>query len=123
MANQKIQFVLTGFSDFTGSRVFAFEGVAADRSRSPYTVTADLAMARRYGITLQELPLLCRVILDQRHEDGRAVAFTYGEAEMCLYAKDRAAAKQRKPAKRPPTTGTVGSAWRGPFQQPGSGPR
>ena len=42
----KMQFVLTGFTQDLGCRVFAFEGIAVDRMRTPFTVRADLALIR-----------------------------------------------------------------------------
>ena len=74
-----MQFVLKGFSEEMGFRIFAFDGIAADRTHVKYTGKADLALTRNYGIRLQELPLLCRALLDghQRAEDERA--FTYTE--------------------------------------------
>lgn len=113
----KMQFVLTGFNEIQGARVFAFEGVASDRSRTPYTVTTNLAMSRQYGIRLQELPLLCRSILEQAYADSDEHTFNYAEADMRQYAESAAAraaaARARKPPKRPLTENT-GSAWREP---------
>ncbi len=61
-----MQFVLSGFTQEMGFRVFRFEGVAADRprTRTVFTVRAERALIRRYGIQIQELPLLCRGLLD-----------------------------------------------------------
>ena len=106
MENPKVLFVLKGFSEVTGCRVFAFEGVAADRSRTDFTVKTDLALARRYGIRLQELPLLCKAVLERKIEgDADTRTFTYSEADMGQYADSAAArveaAKNRKPARRP----------------------
>lgn len=42
-----MQFVLTGFIPDTGFRVFAFDGIAEDRSRTGFTVRTDLALIRR----------------------------------------------------------------------------
>jgi hypothetical protein len=99
MDSQKRQFVLTGFKDAAGFRIFAFERVAADRTRTAFTVKTDLALTRRYGIRLQELPLLCREILDRRGEDDDK-ALTYTEEDMCHHADcaaaRSAAAKQRR---------------------------
>lgn len=118
MENPKVQFVLKGFSEVTGCRVFAFEGVNADRSRTDFTVKTDLALARRYGIRLQELPLLCKAILERKYEGDTALrTFTYTEADMGQYADSAAArveaAKNRKPARRP-ATANLGTAWRVP---------
>jgi hypothetical protein len=113
----KLHFILRGFSQVMGSRVFAFEGVAADWTRTPFTVRTDLALTRRYGIRLQELPLLCRAVLERCHEGEENREFAYTEEDMRLYADcaaaRAAAAKQRKPPRRPAPE-HVGTAWRVP---------
>jgi hypothetical protein len=114
----KMQFVLTGFTQDLGCRVFAFEGIAADRMRTAFTVRADLAMTRRYGIQIQELPLLCRSLLERRDEASETQALTFTEDEMRTCATARAAAKdeaahRRKPPRRPSPEG-LGAAWRAP---------
>ena len=114
-----MHFVLNGFSEERGFRVFEFHGIAADhvRARKPFTVRADVALARRYGIRLQELPLLCRSVLERGHE-GRDL--TYTEADMRLHAEhvvvQEEAAKHSKPPRRPVST-RVGSAWRNPVSR------
>jgi hypothetical protein len=99
-------FVLNGFTADMGSRVFVFESIQADRSRShiPLTVTVDLALARKYGIRLQDLPLLCRSVLERGHDDEKKRAYTYTEEEMRLHAEGVAdreeAARHTKPPRR-----------------------
>lgn len=115
-----MQFILTGFTQDMGFRVFAFERTSEDRVRTRYTVRADLALIRRYGIRVQELPLLCRSLLERRDSGDQPRALTFTEDEMSLHAKDcamarEAAAQKRKPPRRPPSE-NVGNAWRG--QQP-----
>jgi hypothetical protein len=111
------QFILKGFTEVTGFRIFAFEGIAADRTRTAYTVGTDLALTRRYGIRLQELPLLCRAVLEHRLEGEEQRAFTYTEEHMSVYADCAAAraeaAKHRKPSRRP-TTDPTATPWRAP---------
>jgi hypothetical protein len=113
----KLQFVLKGFTEMQGFRVFAFEGIAADRTRSIFTVRANLALSRRYGIQLQELPLLCRAVLDRSSDGEEKRAFAYDEEDMRVHAATAAAkaiaAKQRK-MPRKPVTERVGAAWRSP---------
>jgi len=112
----KIQYILTGFTHDVGFRVFAFECIGEDRIRTAYSVRADLALTRKYGIRVQELPLLCRSVLEQRDASDTEHAFTYTEAAMCLRANVRAAEaaeQKRKPPRRPPSE-RVGAAWRGP---------
>ena len=102
-----MQFILKGFSQVRGFRVFAFEGVAVDRTRTLFTVGTDLALTQRYGIRLQELPLLCRAVLERCREGEESRAFTYTEEDMRLYAECVAAreeaARKRRPPRRPAT--------------------
>lgn len=100
-----MHFVLTGFTPDNGFRVFNFEGILEDRSRVRFTVRADLGLAQRYGILIQDLPLLCRVLLEQRDESDSARALIFSEEKMRTDANDRAAeretAKMKKAARRP----------------------
>jgi hypothetical protein len=113
-----MQYILTGFSQDQGFRVFAYERIGDDRLRTRFTVRADLSLIRKYGIRLQELPLMCRGLLDRRvdGEAERTLIFTEDEmgayAKNCLAVRDAAAAK-RKPPRRPPSE-NIGAAWRAP---------
>jgi hypothetical protein len=116
-----MQFILTGFTQDREFRVFAFEGIAADRVRTPFTVRADLALSRTYGIRLQELPLMCRGILERREEGEIGEiqnALTFTEEAMRLHASNcvaaRALAAQKKKAPRRPANEANGAAWRSP---------
>jgi len=104
-----MQYVLSGFSHEMGFRVFSFEGVGKDHARTEYNVKADLAAIRRYGIRVQELPLLCRAILERRGEDDERRTFTYTEAEMSLHA-NVCAAQALTQRKRPPRRSFVHDA-------------
>lgn len=110
MAETKVQYVLTGFREDQGSRVYSFDGIGADRTRTAYTVAIDLALSRRYGIRLQELPLLCRAVLERPHEDEGQRAYRYTEADMSRFAGEAAARQEAarkkappRPAQRPPS--------------------
>jgi len=110
-----MQYVLTGFTHDVGFRVFAFQGIGEDRVRTDYSVRADLALSRKYGIRVQELPLLCRRILEQHDESDSQRAFTYTEAAMRLradFCAAEAAAQKRKSPRRPANQ-NPGAAWRG----------
>jgi hypothetical protein len=118
-----MQFILTGFTQDTGFRVFAFEGVAIGQIRTVFTVRADLALSRRYGIAMQELPLLCRSLLDRQGEGGEqnvsekhALTFTEEQMRACAdkRAADRALAALKRKAPRRPVVENAGAAWRGP---------
>lgn len=112
----QVQFILTGFTQHMGFRVFAFERIGDDRIRTKCTVRADLALIRGYGIRIQELPLLCRSLLDRDDKGCGMQSFTFGEEEMRACANERAiardaAASKRKPPHKPPSE-NLGAVWR-----------
>jgi hypothetical protein len=61
-------FILLGFSQEDNIRHYSFERIAADGKRTEFTVHADLPLARKFNIKLQELPLMCRQILAAQPE-------------------------------------------------------
>src|SRR5229473_1807219 len=95
-----MQFVLTGFTPGTGLRVFEFEGIGADRTRTEFTVRTDLSLIRRYGIRVQELPLLCRGLLERHDETEQERAWIFTEDEMRLYASNCAAERDAAQKKK-----------------------
>ncbi len=95
-----MQFILTGFTHDLGYRVFAFDRLAEDRTRTQCTVRADLALIRRYGIQIQDLPLLCRGLLDRSDERPEMPSLTFTEQEMRICADERAAARELAAGKR-----------------------
>ena len=113
-----MQYILTGFSHEMGYRGFVFESVE-DRVRTAYRVKADLALARKHGIAVQELPLLCRALLETRVKGENQRAYTYGEADMRKYEDLRAARaaeleNRKRPLPRRPPAQKPGQTWRGP---------
>ena len=113
-----MNFILTGFTEETGFRVFAFQGVGLNGTRLEYTVKANLGLSRTYGIRLQELPLLCRGMLERLPDGAEGCAVTFTEEGMRLHADTRAAereaARQRKPPRRPPTEHPQTTGWHAP---------
>ena len=81
-----MQFILTGFTQETGFRVFAFEGIGAQRIRTEFTVKTDLELIRKYGIRVQELPLLCRRLLEREDTAEQKRTWIFSEQEMRVYA-------------------------------------
>jgi len=114
----KLQFVLTGFTQELGFRVFAFERLSGDRARTRCMVKADLVLVRQYGIRLQELPLMCRGLLEKRDDSEGPPTVIFSEDQMRACANERAAAKEgaahKRKAPRRPTVENPGAAWRGP---------
>jgi len=126
-----MQFTLTGFTQETGCRVFAYEGVGEDRVRIRFTVRADLALSRKYGIRLQELPLMCLGILERSSVSDEAGgveslvaqrALTFTEAAMIQYADDcvaarDAAALKRSSLRRQPAKASAAAAEFNPYSE------
>jgi hypothetical protein len=112
-----MHFVLVGFTQEMGFRAFAFEGIAANNVRTAFVVKVDLALIARYGIRMQELPLMCRGLLEGL-EEGEERTLTFTEERMRVHATDSAAAReaaaQKKKPPRKPAGENLGSAWRGP---------
>ncbi|MGH9662198.1 MAG: hypothetical protein ACRD96_26855 [Bryobacteraceae bacterium] len=111
-----MEFVLTGFRQEKNIRRYAFQGIAADRKRTDFTVGVDLALIRKYEIPLQELPLLCCHFLTGRAEGLRTRSLMYAEDEMLGYANRRTAARDaaelKRRAHRRPASLRAGQAWR-----------
>lgn len=115
-----VRFLLVGFSEAAGNRTFAFEGVAPDWTRQSLSVGVNMGLAQRCGIRLQDLPLLCRSVLERAfavtgHELGEE-GFVLSEEEMrthVLASAPSAAGRPRKAPRPQSNRAGLGSAWRG----------
>ena len=94
-------YVLTGFFQDGGFRVFSYDGITADHRRSPFWVRADLALARQHKLPVQELPLLCRGVLDNRDAESEEHTLTFSRAEMARLATTREQATGARRFRRP----------------------
>jgi hypothetical protein len=94
-----MDFVLAGFHQIRNLREYRFQGVSQDRKRAEFRVGVDLAAVRRYGIPLQELPLLCRRLLEGC-EGATPAALIFTEKDMRGYADDRAARREAAEEKK-----------------------
>ena len=110
-----MEYVLTGFEQNQNIRLYAFDGIDGVRTRTRFTVSVDISLIRKYAISLQELPLLCRHLLEGQAAASPDRKFTYSEADMVGFTNRRAAAQQaaeeRKVHRKPPSS-RVGEAWR-----------
>lgn len=106
-------FTLTGFTEGNGLRRFTFQCAGGDQSKNSVTVRADVELARKHDIRLQELPLICLRLLESLDRDGLGEAITLTEDHMISIqaeARNAAEKKTRKPPRRPPAG--AGQAWR-----------
>jgi hypothetical protein len=110
----KPQFLLTGFTQAAGIRIYAFEG-RIDASRIEYTVEVDLALIPGYGIRIQDLPLLCRELLQQRAQPDEMSAVVFTEQRMRSHAEKLAVAREeaehRKKQPRHLSSAHAGTGW------------
>src|SRR5690242_5047242 len=95
----KAQFFLTGFAQAAGIRTYAFEG-RIDASRIDCTVAVDLALIPGYGIRIQDLPLLCRELLQQQAQPDEIGSIVFTEQRMRSHAEKLAAARQEAEYKK-----------------------
>src|SRR5581483_7798890 len=72
-------FILTGFHQAQGIRYYVYQGQHEDRTSTEFTVDADVRLLPKYNIALQELPLLCRRLLENEHPDASRPAVTFTE--------------------------------------------
>ena len=106
-------YTLAGFEDGAGFRRFTFQCVDADRVKSTILVHADVALARKHEIRLQELPLICLQLLEGLNSDEYGAVITLTEDHMIAIqtaARTAADKKTRKPPRRPQHE--AGQAWR-----------
>lgn len=108
-----MNFVFTGFRQANAVRQFAFDCVADDKTRTTITVGADLALARKHEILLQDLPLLCLRMLELKEHQASAATVTFTEANMiAVEAAVKLAKAEKKAPRRPVPSEKIGQAWR-----------
>lgn len=114
-----MQFSLTGQTQNADVRTYAFDGNYSDRKTRGLTVSVDIALARRYAISLQELPLLCVRFLEEQTASSEATALTFSESAMRIIvgqreeAKRLAATRHKQPRRNRPAGARIS-----PFQLP-----
>jgi hypothetical protein len=115
----KVEFLLTGFTQRAGIRIYAFEG-RVESNRTDYTVEVDLALIPGFGIRIQDLPLLCRELLQQRTQPDEIKAFIFTEQRMRSHAEKLSAAREdaelRKKPPRSPESPHPETGYRPPFR-------
>lgn len=108
-------FTLTGFVEGAGFRRFAFRCIHADHSHSTVIVRADVSLARKHEIRLQELPLICVRLLESLGASELAGRITLTEEHMIRIqnaAREAAEKRAYKPLPRRPANPNPGSGWR-----------
>lgn len=89
-------YTLKGFTHEAAFRVFTFERISKNRERAEFSVKADLGLILKYKIAVQDLPLLCRGLLEQHQDIERLQSFIYSESDMSQHAAGIAARVEAK---------------------------
>ena len=99
-----MEFALTGFAPDAVFRVFQFDGIKGNVRQSGFSVRTDLSLVRKYSIALQDLPVLCRKLLEDLGEGNHSLTFT--EDQMRTHAQfreaEREVARNKKSMRRIP---------------------
>lgn len=106
---KKNEYIHKGFSQEGDFRVFRFERLNPEGTLARFTIRANMPLSRRYGISLQELPLLCKAVLEASPNDGQRL-FEFTEESMCLHAKSIKVPEPRKPTRSGRTFNPDGTA-------------
>jgi hypothetical protein len=114
-----LRYILEGFVPDREFRLFNFHAIETRLSgdggvRTAFTVRTDLSLIRRYGIHVQELPLLCRELLERRAVSEVERHLTLTEEDMRVHQAGRMAAEAatKKKYKKPPPENAPGHTWR-----------
>jgi len=97
-----MEYQFAGFTHSGECREFVFNGVDEGHHKTPFKVIADLGLSRKYNIAVQELPLLCRRLLERMPAGCGSQTLTFSEADMKLLVGLRVAAQKQNIHKRPP---------------------
>jgi hypothetical protein len=102
---RSMKFTMVGFRDLESVRTFTFEFMRTDRTRGNVIVDANLSAARRHRIMLQELPLLCRRLLDKLDTDEvPPTHVSFSESNMVEHAAAISAQASLRKAPKPHKT-------------------
>lgn len=96
-----MHYKLLGFSHTDSVRHFVFQRVFGyGMASAEYTMIADVALARTFGITMQELPSLCSRLLEARPEDLPSATILLTDTDLRIHAAANLSAAQQDKAKR-----------------------
>ena len=114
----KLQFLLTGFTQSAGIRIYSFDGRVEAR-KVGYTVEVELALLPGYGIRIQDLPLMCRELLQQRTQPDEVKAHVFTEQRMRSHAEKITLAREdadRKKKSRKAESAAQQSSYQSPLR-------
>ena len=91
-----MHYTLLGFTQQGSIRRFSFQRVSGPNERVRFDVSADLTLARKWNISVQQLPALCTALLQTEAAIGPAAGLSLTEADLSAAAlTNEAAAAER----------------------------
>jgi len=100
-----MKFVLAGFRQSENIRHYSFQGIGDDRrTRTEFSVGVDLSLLHKHGIPLQEVPLLCCLLLASRVGNDQLCSLMFSEGEMLAHAQQRAREREATHSARKSTS-------------------
>jgi hypothetical protein len=87
------QFKLLGFSQQGNIRQFLFQRDDSGE-RSVCTVQADLALARKFNLAVQDLPLFCTRLLQTEADAQPVKSLSLSEAQMRIHSAENQALRE-----------------------------
>ena len=82
-----MDYVLMDFQQEANVRHYAFQGTTEDDQRFNFVVNVDLDIVFKHRIPIQEIPLLCRRLLEQEPVSEQSRKLTFTEEHMRAHVK------------------------------------
>ena len=95
-----MHYKLLGFTQSDSARRYVFERVGTEIVPAAFTVVVDLALARQFRISLQELPSACSRLLESGSDDQPGATVFLTDSHLTVHAAANLAAAQQEAAKR-----------------------
>lgn len=93
------RYLLVSFEQRTNIRQYSFSGRNEEGEKHEFFVDVDLNLTRRHGVPMQEIPLLCCRLLEEKAVAQQDRELTLTEAHMEVFA-ERAAELKRQAEQR-----------------------
>lgn len=95
-----MQYLLMAFRQHDNVREYSFKGTGPDMTPVDFIVDVDLALVRRHRIPMQDMPLLCRRLLEEKSVSEPELRITFPEERMQDLARRAEAEKASQESRR-----------------------
>lgn len=99
-ASDLLAYVLLGSQTRANVREYTFQGTTSSQRHVTFIVHVDLKAALKHRIPVQEIPLLCRRLLEEKPVADQESEVSFTEERMADYARDQATKRNTTPSNR-----------------------